>query len=47
MATEGHTWPFEDVKRDDALKAFDVAIDRFQLEKPNILTRELGRIQSS
>ena len=42
MATEGHTWPFEDVKRDDALKAFDVAIDRFQLEKPNILTRELG-----
>lgn len=42
MATEGHTWPFEDVKRDDALKAFDVAIDRFQLEKTNILTRELG-----
>lgn len=42
MATEGHTWPFEDVKRGDALKAFDVAIDRFQLEKPNILTRELG-----
>lgn len=42
IATEGHTWPFEEVDREDALKAFDIAVNRFQLEKPNILTRELG-----
>ncbi|SOB44508.1 helix-turn-helix domain-containing protein [Latilactobacillus sakei] len=42
LATDGHTWPFETIDRLDALKAFDLAIERFQLAKPNVLTRELG-----
>lgn len=33
---------FETIDRLDALKAFDLAIERFQLAKPNVLTRELG-----
>ena len=39
LATDGHTWPFETIDRLDALKAFDLAIERFQLAKPNVLTR--------
>lgn len=42
LATDGHTWPFKEIDRVDALEAFDLALDRFQLAKPNILTRELG-----
>lgn len=42
LSTDGHTWPFKEIDRLDALKAFDLAVDRFQLASPNVLTRELG-----
>lgn len=42
MATDGHVWPFAEIDRVDALEAFDVTAERFQLAKPNILTREVG-----
>jgi len=42
MATDGHSWPFEAIDRDDALEAFDVTVERFQLAQPNLLTREIG-----
>ncbi|WP_201780322.1 helix-turn-helix domain-containing protein, partial [Latilactobacillus fuchuensis] len=28
MATDGHSWPFEAIDRDDALEAFDVTVER-------------------
>lgn len=42
LAAGGHTWVFDDVDQQMAHDAFDCAVKAYQLEEPNLLTREIG-----
>lgn len=42
LAAGGHTWVFDEVNQQTAHEAFDYAVEAYQLEEPNLLTREIG-----
>lgn len=42
LASGGHQWLFEEINHECVLSAFDYVCDEFQLQKPNLLTHEIG-----
>ncbi|QFP78880.1 helix-turn-helix domain-containing protein [Latilactobacillus graminis] len=42
LAAGGHTWVFDEIDQQAAHEAFDYAVEAYQLQTPNLLTREIG-----